>query len=83
MTLWKGGDFWGCSPNVDKGAATHRRRGIATRQRGVANHVRLTDVVYLNGRDVEYGYGTAGAIDDITCRVKTITTGDEQDRSAA
>ena len=36
---------------------------------GVAKYVRLTDVIYPNGRDVQYGYGTTGAVDDIMSRL--------------
>ena len=39
---------------------------------GVAKYVRLADVLYPNGREVDYGYGTAGAIDDIMSRLATI-----------
>ena len=42
---------------------------------GVAKYVRLTKVIYPNGRDVEYGYGTTGAIDDIMSRLETISDG--------
>ena len=41
-----------------------------------APYVRPTDVVYRNGRDVQYGYGTANAIDDIMSRLETITDND-------
>jgi YD repeat-containing protein len=33
---------------------------------------RLTDVIYPNGRDVQYGYGPTGAVDDIMSRLATI-----------
>ena len=33
-------------------------------------------MVYPNGRDVQYGYGTANAIDDIMSRLETITDND-------
>ena len=39
---------------------------------GVAQYVRLAEVTYPNGREVQYGYGTAGAIDDIMSRLATI-----------
>ena len=42
---------------------------------GVAKYVRLTDVTYPNGREVLYGYGTTGAIDDIMSRLATIGDG--------
>ena len=50
---------------------------------GIAKYVRLTDVIYPNGRDVEYGYGTAGEADDIMSRVQTITTSGEATPNAA
>jgi YD repeat-containing protein len=40
---------------------------------GVAQYVRLTDLIYTNGRDVQYGYGTAGAVDDIMSRIGSIS----------
>ncbi len=40
---------------------------------GVAKYVRLTDVVYPNGRDMSYNYGTTEAIDDIMSRLASIT----------
>ncbi len=40
---------------------------------GVAKYVRLAEVTYPNGREVQYGYGTAGAIDDIMSRLATIS----------
>ena len=42
---------------------------------GVAQYVRLAEVTYPNGREVQYGYGTAGAIDDIMSRLATIGDG--------
>ena len=48
---------------------------------GVAKYVRLTDVIYPNGRDVQYGYGTTGAVDDIMSRLATIS--DSNGRYAA
>ena len=38
----------------------------------MAAYLRLTDVIYPNGRDVQYGYGTTGAVDDIMSRLETI-----------
>ena len=38
-----------------------------------APYVRPTDVVYRNGREVDYGYGTAQAIDDIMSRLATVS----------
>ena len=32
---------------------------------GVASHLRMTDIIYPNGRDISYSYGTAGGADDI------------------
>ena len=40
---------------------------------GAAKYIRPTNVVYPNGRDVQYGYGTTGAIDDIMSRLETIS----------
>ena len=40
---------------------------------GVAQFVRLTDVVYPNGRDISNGYGTSGSVDDIMSRLVTIS----------
>ena len=40
---------------------------------GAAKYIRPTNVVYPNGRDVQYGYGTAGAVDDIMSRLETIS----------
>ncbi|TWT37190.1 tRNA(Glu)-specific nuclease WapA precursor [Posidoniimonas corsicana] len=42
---------------------------------GVAAHLRLTDLIYPNGRTVEYGYGSSGSIDDVLSRVATIGDG--------
>jgi RHS repeat-associated protein len=42
---------------------------------GVAKYVRLEEVTYPNGREVQYGYGTTGAIDDIMSRLATIGDG--------
>ncbi len=42
---------------------------------GVARHVRLSQVTYPNGRQVQYGYGTVGAIDDIMSRLASIGDG--------
>jgi RHS repeat-associated protein len=42
---------------------------------GVAKYLRLTHLIYPNGRDVQYGYGTAGAVDDIMSRLETISDG--------
>ncbi len=39
---------------------------------GVAKYARLSNVVYPNGRNLHYGYGTAGAIDDIMSRLSAI-----------
>ena len=39
---------------------------------GVAKYVRLTEVTYPNGREVQYGYGTTSAVDDIMSRLATI-----------
>lgn len=41
---------------------------------GKAKYVRLAELVYPSGRTLECGCGTAGAIDDIMSRVKTIGT---------
>ncbi|HYW78279.1 MAG TPA: hypothetical protein VE890_01840, partial [Thermoguttaceae bacterium] len=38
----------------------------------VAKYVRLAEVTYPNGREVNYDYGTAGAIDDIMSRLSSI-----------
>jgi YD repeat-containing protein len=48
----------------------------------VAQYVRLTDLIYPNGRDVQYGYGTAGAVEDIMSRIGSIATEGESDESA-
>jgi RHS repeat-associated protein len=45
-------------------------------QGGVAAYLRLTDVIYPNGRDVEYGYGTTGSTDDVLGQVATIAGSD-------
>ncbi|MGI6417985.1 MAG: RHS repeat-associated core domain-containing protein [Thermoguttaceae bacterium] len=42
---------------------------------GVARHVRLSQVTYPNSRQVQYGYGTTGAIDDIMSRLASIGDG--------
>jgi RHS repeat-associated protein len=42
---------------------------------GVARHVRLSQVTYPNGRQVQYDYGTIGAIDDIMSRLASIGDG--------
>lgn len=42
---------------------------------GVAKYVRLDQVTYPDGREVQYGYGTAQAIDDIMSRLATIGDG--------
>jgi YD repeat-containing protein len=42
---------------------------------GVAKYLRLGDVVYPNGRTVQYGYGQTQAIDDIMSRLATIGDG--------
>jgi YD repeat-containing protein len=43
---------------------------------GVAAYLRLTDVIYPNGRDVQYGYGAAGSTDDVLGQVATIAGSD-------
>jgi RHS repeat-associated protein len=43
---------------------------------GVAAYLRLTDVIYPNGRDVQYGYGMAGSTDDVLGQVATIAGSD-------
>jgi RHS repeat-associated protein len=40
---------------------------------------KFTDIIYPNGRDVQYGYGTAGAVDDIMSRLETISDGSGTD----
>ena len=40
-----------------------------------AKYVRLAEVTYPAGQAIEYGYGTAGAIDDIMSRLATIGDG--------
>ena len=42
---------------------------------GVAKYVRLSQVTYPSGRQVQYGYGATQAIDDIMCRLATIGDG--------
>ncbi|MFO0788409.1 MAG: RHS repeat-associated core domain-containing protein [Pirellulales bacterium] len=42
---------------------------------GVAKYVRLTGMTYPNGRQVDYGYGATGAIDDVMSRLATIGDG--------
>jgi RHS repeat-associated protein len=42
---------------------------------GVAKYVRLSQVTYPNGREVQYGYGAAQATDDIMSRLATIGDG--------
>jgi RHS repeat-associated protein len=51
----------------DDGAGAEEGTGVA------ASYVRLTDLIYPNGRDVQYGYGTAGAVDDIMSRIESIS----------
>jgi RHS repeat-associated protein len=43
---------------------------------GVAAYLRLTDVIYPNGRDLEYGYGTPGSTDDVLDQVAMIAGSD-------
>jgi len=38
----------------------------------IAKYVRLAEVTYPNGREVNYDYGTAGAVDDIMSRLSSI-----------
>ncbi len=40
---------------------------------GVAEYLRQTGVIYPDGRDVQYGYGTTGAVDDLMSRLAEIT----------
>ncbi len=40
---------------------------------GAASYVRLTALTYPNGRDVCYGYGATGAVDDIMSRFDSIS----------
>ncbi len=40
-----------------------------------AKYVRLAEVTYPAGQAIEYGYGTAGAVDDIMSRLATIGDG--------
>jgi len=42
---------------------------------GIAKFLRLTDIIYPNGRDVVYGYGSSGSTDDILSRIATIGDG--------
>jgi RHS repeat-associated protein len=42
---------------------------------GVAAYLRLTDIIYPNGRDVVYGYGDSGSTDDVLSRVESIGDG--------
>ncbi|MBN1362221.1 MAG: autotransporter-associated beta strand repeat-containing protein, partial [Sedimentisphaerales bacterium] len=42
----------------------------------VAKYVRLTQITYPNGRDVNYDYGTTGAIDDIMSHLAAIKDDD-------
>ena len=42
---------------------------------GVAKYVRLSEVTYPGGREVQYGYGAAQATDDIMSRLATIGDG--------
>lgn len=42
---------------------------------GAAKYVRLAQVTYAGGRDIHYGYGSTGAIDDIMSRLATIGDG--------
>ena len=44
---------------------------------GVAAYVRMTDVIYPNGRDISYSYGTAGGMDDILSRTYEIGSGSD------
>ena len=39
---------------------------------GVAKYVRLDAITYPNGREISYGYGSTGAIDDVMSRLATI-----------
>jgi RHS repeat-associated protein len=39
---------------------------------GVAEYMRLTEMIYPNSRELEYGYGTSGSIDDALSLVATI-----------
>ena len=43
----------------------------------MAKYVRLAEVTYPAGQAIEYGYGTAGAIDDIMSRLATIGDGND------
>ena len=42
---------------------------------GVASHLRMTDIIYPNGRDISYSYGTAGGADDVLSRMYVIGSG--------
>ncbi len=42
---------------------------------GVASHLRMTDIIYPNGRDISYSYGTAGGADDVLSRTYVIGSG--------
>ncbi len=42
---------------------------------GSLNHVRLTEVTYPDGRQLDYGYGSAGSESDRTSRITTIDDG--------
>ncbi|NLE39844.1 MAG: RHS repeat-associated core domain-containing protein, partial [Pirellulaceae bacterium] len=44
---------------------------------GIAKYVRLGQLVYPNGREVHYDYGTTGAIDDIMSRLAAIKDDDD------
>jgi hypothetical protein len=41
----------------------------------VSKYVRLAEVVYPNGRTVDYAYGTPHAVDDIMSRLAAIGDG--------
>ena len=57
--------------------------GCGTGSASAAAYVRLTDVIYPNGRDVSYGYGTPGGVDDIMSRLTDIKTNGESTANAA
>ena len=44
----------------------------ATQPKFRGRRTKFTDIIYPNGREVEYGYGTAGAVDDVMSRLETI-----------
>ena len=44
---------------------------------GIAKHVRLEQVTYPDGREINYDYGTADAIDDIMSRLASIKDDDD------